>query len=105
MGPSVRKSPALQERVTHAERACSVGAAAAHDLNDELTIILTAASEALATVHLGHRACPHLFDLQAAAQRSAWKVAHLLNYAERGGATVVKCSMEKLIAEEQEKGR
>ena len=82
-----------------AERACAVAAAAAHDVNDELTIILNVASEALASVHSSHPACRLLFDLQAAAQRCAWKTSGLLDYAARRGARPANVPMESLVLE------
>ncbi len=90
------------ERLTHADRACAVAAAAAHDLNDELTIILNTTSFSLETLEPGHPARPLLLDLQRAAQRCAWKASGLLNYSARRGAPPVNAPMERLILESTE---
>ena len=86
------------ERLTHADRACAVAAAAAHDLNDELTIIVNTASCTLQTLEPGHPARPLLLDLQRSAQRCIWKTSGLLNYGARR-ARPVNASMEHLILE------
>ena len=90
------------ERLTHADRACAVAAAAAHDLNDELTIILNTTSFSLETLEPGHPARPLLLDLQRSAQRCVWKASGLLNYSARGGSRPVNASMERLILESPE---
>jgi hypothetical protein len=87
------------ERLTLADRACAVAAAAAHDLNDELTIIVNSASFTLETLEPGHPARPVLLDLQRAAQRCIWKASGLLNYGARRGARPTRVSMERLILE------
>jgi hypothetical protein len=90
------------ERLTHADRACAVAAAAAHDLNDELTIIVNTTSHSLETLEPGHPARPFLLDLQRAAQRCVWKTSGLLNYGVRRGCRPVNVPMERLILESQE---
>ena len=90
------------ERLTHADRACAVAAAAAHDLNDELTIIVNTTSHSLQSLEPGHPARPLLLDLQRAAQRCVWKTSGLLNYGTRRGSRPVNVPMERLILESQE---
>ncbi len=90
------------ERLTHADRACAVAAAAAHDLNDELTIIVNTTSHSLETLEPGHPARPFLLDLQRAAQRCVWNTSGLLNYGARRGCRPVNVPMERLILESQE---
>ena len=90
------------ERLTHADRACAVAAAAAHDLNDELTIIVNTTSFSLETLEPGHPARPLLLELQRAAQRCVWKASGLLNYGARRGIRPVNASMERLILESTE---
>jgi hypothetical protein len=90
------------ERLTHADRACAVAAAAAHDLNDELTIIVNTTSHCLETLEPGHPARPLLLDLQRAAQQCVWKTSGLLNYGARRGTRPVNVPMERLILESQE---
>ena len=90
------------ERLTLADRTCAVAAAAAHDLNDELTIIVNTTSFSLETLEPGHPARPLLVELQRSAQRCVWKASGLLNYGARRGARPVSASMEHLILESQE---
>ena len=90
------------ERLTNADRACAVAAAAAHDLNDELTIIINTAACTLETLEPGHPARPLLIDLERAAQRCIWKASGLLNYGMRRGTGPVNVSMERLILESTE---
>jgi hypothetical protein len=66
-----------------ADRTCAVAAAAAHDLNNELTIIVNSASWAMLTLEPGHPARPFLHDLLGSAQRCVWKASGLLNYTAR----------------------
>ena len=71
------------ERLTKNDRACAVAAAAAHDLNNELTVILSSVTTSIAALEADHPARPWLLELRSAAQRSAWKVSGLLNFAGR----------------------
>jgi hypothetical protein len=73
------------ERLTGADRACAVAAAAARELNDELTIIGSCVSESLLTLEPGHPARLYLADIQSATQRCVWKVSGLLNFSARHG--------------------
>jgi hypothetical protein len=73
------------ERITLADRAYAVAAAAAHDLNDELTVILCGVAGSLETLEPGHPARPLLLEARRAVQRSAWKTSSLLNYSARQG--------------------
>lgn len=90
------------ERLTHADRVCAVAAAAGHDLNDELTIIVNTTAYSLETLEPGHPARPLLLQLQGAAQRCVWKTSGLLNYAVRRGSRPVNVPMERLILESRE---
>jgi hypothetical protein len=90
------------ERLTHADRACAVAAAAAHDFNDELTIILNTTSYSLETLEPGHPARPLLLELQRSAQRCVWKASGLLNYSLRRCPRPVGVPMERLILESTE---
>jgi hypothetical protein len=72
-------------------------AAAAHDLNDELTVILSSAAWAIEALGPEHPSRELLLDLQSAAQRCAWKCSTLLNYAMRLGAKPVAAAFESLI--------
>jgi len=85
------------ERLLKADRAAAVAAAAAHDLNDELTVILSSVTGSIEALEPGHPARSLLLDLQSAAQRCAWKASGLLNYGARCGARPVPTPMEALI--------
>ena len=87
------------ERLTHADRACAVAAAAAHDINDELTIIVNTTTSSLETLEPGHPARPYLLELQRSAQRCVWKTSGLLNYGARRGVRPINATMERLILE------
>jgi hypothetical protein len=80
-----------------ADRVCAVAAAAAHDLNDELTVILSSVTDSILSLEPGHPARPLLLDLQSAAQRCAWKASGLLNYSARHGAQPVAAPLETLL--------
>ena len=85
------------ERLRKADRVWAVAAAAAHDLNDELTVILSSVTNSIQTLEAGHPARPLLLDLQSAAQRCAWKASGLLNYSAHHGAQAVAAPMEALL--------
>jgi hypothetical protein len=80
-------------------RACAVAAAAAHDFNNELTVIMSSVAEALSTLAADHPARPRLLEIQAAAQRCVWKASGLLNYSARVSPGPVRASFEYLIEE------
>ena len=75
----------------------AVAAAAAHDLNDELTVILNSITMSIHALEAEHPAREHLLDLQSAAQRCAWKASGLLNYSARQGVRPSAISMEQAI--------
>ena len=89
------------ERLHQSDRACAVAAAAGHDLNDELTIILNTAAYSLQTLEPGHPARPLLLEMQRSAQRCIWKTSGLLNYGARR-TRPVNVPMERLILESVE---
>jgi signal transduction histidine kinase len=88
------------ERITQADRACAVAAAAAHDLNNELTVILSGVAGSLATLEPGHPARPLLCEARSAVQRCAWKTSSLLTFSARHGARRSAAPMEVLIDSE-----
>ena len=88
------------ERLSPADRVCAVAAAAAHDLNEELTVILTSVAATLGQVAPGHPARPLLLDLQSAARRCAWKASGLLNFAARRGVRPSAATLERLVEQE-----
>jgi signal transduction histidine kinase len=85
------------ERVLKPDAASAVAAAAAHDLNNELTVILNSISLSIQTLEAGHPARPFLLDLQSAAQRCVWKASGLLNFSARKGVRPSAASLERLI--------
>jgi len=85
------------ERITKADHACAIAAAAAHDFNDELTVILSSVYSSITALEPGHPARAHLFDLQDAAQRCARKSSGLLSFGLRGGPRMVRGPLEKLL--------
>jgi hypothetical protein len=82
------------------KRACAVAAAAAHDFNNELTVILSSVTAAITS--LDRSPCddrsvrPLLLDIQAAAQRCVWKASGLLNFCARVNPNPVRASFEYL---------
>ena len=89
------------ERLTRTDRICTVAAAAAHEFNDELTVILSTVTSSIRTLEPGHPARPLLLDLQRAAQRCAWKASGLLNFSARSGARPSAATFEFLAEEER----
>jgi C4-dicarboxylate-specific signal transduction histidine kinase len=95
--PPARRVRCGVERILKAERACAIAAAAAHELNDELTVILTSVRSTMLALEPGHPARPMLLDLQGAAQRCAWMASTLLNYSARKGVRPAPTRMERLV--------
>jgi len=87
------------ERLTQKDRVCAIAAAAAHDLNDELTIILNGANQALECLEPGHPARYLVREARWAAERCVWKTSGLLNYGVKHGLRPVPIAMERLILE------
>ena len=84
------------ERLTRADRASAVAAAAAHDINDEMTIILNSTWASLQMLEPGHPARLFLYDLSAAAQRCVWKTSAMLNFSTRQGTYPLCTPLERL---------
>ena len=89
------------QALSKADRLCAIAAAAAHDLNDELTVILSSVTSSLRELEPGHPARELLLDLQSAAQRCAWKASGLLNFSARGGARPSAATFERLVEEDR----
>jgi signal transduction histidine kinase len=87
------------DHLSNAKRACAVAAAAAHDFNNELTVILSSAADALRSLDASDPAHVLLLDIQAAAQRCVWKASGLLNFSARVNPGPVRASFEYLIDE------
>jgi hypothetical protein len=96
-----RFDPIAARPVRVVEHAHVVEMAGANDINDQLTIILSAAACALDKVEFAHPARQFLLDIQQAGQVCVWKVSALLNYAARCGAKPVADPIERVILEGQ----
>ena len=88
------------ERITRADHACAVAAAAAHDFNNELTVILSSVSASIQALEPGHPARPHLLDLQDAAERCARKSSGLLRFGTKRSGNPSAGGMERVIEAE-----
>ncbi|HTW63014.1 MAG TPA: hypothetical protein VME17_00300 [Bryobacteraceae bacterium] len=75
----------------------TAAAAVAHDLNNELTVILTSVTRTIEALEPDHPSRDLLLDLQGAAQRCAWKACGLLNYSVQLGGRPVAAAFEDLI--------
>ncbi len=78
--------------------AAVISAAAAHDLNDELTVIINSAIAGIEALEDDHPVRPLILDLLQAAYRVTWKSYHLLNYSSKHGIRPTAISLEKLLA-------
>ena len=87
------------ERVVRTDRAYAVAGAAARDLNNELTVILSSVSDLLESLPDDHPARVLLLDLQNAAFRCVWKAAGLLEFSARRGLRPSAAPLESLIRE------
>jgi len=77
--------------------AWAVAAAAAHDINDELTIILGSVGAWLAATPVEDPDRDLLLAMRAAAQRCAWKTSALLEASERMGVRPSAAPVERLL--------
>ncbi len=82
------------------DRASAIAAAAAHDLNDELTVILSSVVAMRRELEAGDPAREKLIELQAAAQRCAWISSGLLNFSARKGARPSPATFERMAEED-----
>jgi len=85
------------ENSVKTDRATAVAAAAAHELNDELTVILTSVSNSLDCLEPDHPATVFLEDLRAAAQRCAYKSADILRFTRRRGTRPAATPLAALV--------
>ena len=87
------------ERFTKADQACALAAAAAHDFNNELTVILSSISNLISALEPDHPALAEIRDLQNAAQRCARKTSGLLRFGLKRGNRPMRTALESLIDE------
>ena len=86
------------ERLTRADQACAVAAAAlAHDFNNELTIILSSVSIAMETLEPGHPARPAMLDIAGAARRCAHQCGNTLTFSLRHGIRPARASLAAVL--------
>jgi hypothetical protein len=85
------------ERLTKTDLACAVASAAAHELNNELTVILNCVSCSIPRLEPGHPARPDLLELQRAALRCVGKTSGLLRFGANAGSRPVRASLESLL--------
>jgi signal transduction histidine kinase len=87
------------EHLNRDEQACAVTAAAAHDFNNELTVILSGVCGALAELEPNHPARHLLIQARAAAQRCAWQASGMLSFSARQGIMPVRDTLDHLMAD------
>jgi len=85
------------ERLFRLDKPYSVTASVSHNLNDELTIILSSALISMQMLDLDHPVVPLLLEIQCAAERCADRAQGLLKYSWRKGGLPVTATFESLI--------
>jgi hypothetical protein len=79
------------------DRTTAVLAAAAHDVNDELTVILNAVAESLDALPPAHPLYAGLIDAQCAAHRLAHRAEGMLCFSARRGQRPAPSCAEALL--------
>jgi len=87
------------ERLLKTDRVCAIAAAAAHGLNNELTVILNSVSNSIPTLEPGHPARPDLLDLRLAVLRCSRISSGLLEFSARNGARPASAPFDHLVKE------
>jgi hypothetical protein len=77
--------------------AWAVTAAAAHEINDELTIIMGSIGAWLATTPAEDPDRDLMLGVRAAVERCAWKTTVLLDASQRRGVRPSAASVERLL--------
>jgi len=90
--------PADVERSTKADRTAALLAAAAHDFNDDLTVILSAIADSLRALPLNHPAIHQMEEAQRAAGRCAKRTARMLGFSARQGFRPAAARVDALLA-------
>jgi len=85
------------ERLLKTDRVCAIAAAAAHGLNNELTVILNSVSNSIPTLEPGHPARPDLLDLHLAVLRCSRIAAGLLEFSVTNGARPTSAPLDRLV--------
>ena len=85
------------ERNSKTDRATAVVAAAAHEFNDELTVILNAVAETLEALPKAHPLYRGLIEAQYAAHRCAQRAEGMLCFSARRGLRPAPSCVEALL--------
>ena len=83
--------------MTKTDRVTAVAAAAAHTLNNDLTVILSSVADSMIFLEPGHPARPLLTDLQLAAERCAMTAEALLAMGRRAGVRATPAPLLALV--------
>ena len=85
------------ERLLKTDRVCAIAAAAAHGLNNELTVILNSVSNSIPTLEPGHPARPDLLELHLAVLRCSRIAAGLLELSATNGGRPASAPLDHLV--------
>ena len=88
------------ERLLKTDRVCAIAAAAAHGLNNELTVMLNSVSNSIPTLEPGHPARPDLLDLHHAVLRCSQIASGLLEFSARNGARAASAPFDRLVKDD-----
>lgn len=79
------------------DRACVVAAAAARELNDELTVLLSSLDRVVDQLEKEHPALATIAEMEGSLQRCAWKASEMLEFASRRGVPPVGVKLERVL--------
>ena len=85
------------DRLSKTDKPYAVAAAAGHDLNNELTVILTSIKLIIEMLDAKHPAVPLLRDVMSAVQRCAWNASDLLSFSARRGLLAGPTPVKRLL--------
>jgi signal transduction histidine kinase len=85
------------DRLSQADKPYAVAAAAGHDLNNELTVMLTGIKLIMEMLEPDHAAVPLLHDLVSSVQRCTWRASELLTFSARRGLLAGPTPVERLL--------
>ena len=88
------------ERYAKTDQASALATAAAHDFNNELTVILSSVSSMIEALDPEDPVRTRALELQDAARRCAQKTSRLLRFGARRGARAARTSLERLIEDD-----
>jgi hypothetical protein len=85
------------DRILKPDRATAILAAAAHEFNDELTVIMNAVAESLDALSPTHPMFHNLVEAQCAAHRLAQRAEGMLCFSARRGQRPAPSVVEALL--------